>query len=61
MLVIIIKMRNFMPVAKVTSMSPVHHGETLANDLKKIFTFYFKLSFLHNMSVNTVYNKISRF
>ena len=40
-----------MPVAKVIPMSPVNHGETLANDLKikKIFTFYLELGVLRNL------------
>ena len=47
--IIIIKMCSFI-LAKVTPMSPVNHGETLANDLKiQIFTFYIKLGVLRNL------------
>ena len=50
MFVMIIKMCSFVPVAKVTPLSSVNHGETLANDLKiKIFTFCIKLGVLRNL------------
>ena len=34
MFLVIIKMYSFLPVAKVTPVSPANHGETLSNDLK---------------------------
>ena len=43
-------MCNFMPVAKVTPMLPVNHGETLANDLKiKLSLFTLNSGVLHNL------------